>query len=1172
MEKGGGKILFFVFLFILGIFLNLFFVDQVFCYDTYIAHPGIAGLAVKSYNKDNTKKITAEQYNWIKQGAIEEDTPTRWLNHFYDPVYNRGLWFITQHESSKVWAKDPLEQKSYSQGDNTWQRAVNDYRRGDYQSAFIELGHNIHLVSDLLVPAHTRADIHAPKPDSYEEYVKNNWDSLSKNINPKPIYKPNLENIFDEAANFSNNNFYSDDTIEDKNYKINSVDNILELKSNNDKMFIVQSKVGKELIDLYAMDGSDWKKSNHKILNESVVLSDYAQHLLPKVVAYSAGTIKLFLDETQKNQAVKLPLLKSNLSGLVNSISAKLINVAENIYNNNTTKADTNSSFLNQATNKVVDQIESVGNTINKKILITSSTVATSSLSGDFSSPAMRVAVPTISTSSTIIENSRSSSSSTPVFSRTNNGGSSGSIFLVQPVVSNNNFLSATSSNTSTTLQSIISSPTSIIENIILISTTSITNPELASASTSISSTSTGSEILGVSTASTTINTSTFLEIFSTSTTSTVITTSTFDSNVTTSSPTTTISTSTLPVSVVTTSQLSPYLTPDVIINEVAWAGTSQLTPEDEYIELYNNSDKEINLFPATDTQKWWKLKISGQEVIINKINNPIIPPHGYYLFENPDDRTVNEISGDLIYTGTLSDSGENLQLFDSNNNLVDEVNSTNGWFAGSNATYSSMEKIDSTLSGNTSTNWQSNQGPRLTGKVDGGGDVLPLNGSPKQSNFGSIVLRGTQTETERTLNKSDFPYILTYYEIPVGKILNIKDSTVIKAYYPDSKIDIKGTLNINGSAGKNVSITSDNQFPKSWQGLMFYPGSAGSLTGLEMKYAGANFKTPNANMWDPKFSRAIYADNSKLNISDSSFLDDGDTPVYGTNSNLFVSDTVFKNGITAIDHYGGELSLENIEVNNFSNSNGAIHVKDIWPQLSGVSFSSSTNGAVDIASATITSSVFIGSNILINLENVTIESSGSLTVDKGVVFHLPEFSNVFIKGTLNLSGTNNEPIKFIGPTGINQYWGHLVFDGGIGNLNSVNFSGGGYNYPGDSYHGVISANNNSQITLENCQLIDNRLPVEIIQVNNSNVNFNNSSIGYTTKNTFFQNVKGIQVNSGSLSVNNSFFYNLTTGITAGSVNPLPQLNLTNMGIGNFFNVDSYWDPFNWFPFFSTSP
>ncbi|MCX6780049.1 MAG: hypothetical protein NT034_02610, partial [Candidatus Magasanikbacteria bacterium] len=482
------------------------------------------------------------------------------------------------------------------------------------------------------------------------------------------------------------------------------------------------------------------------------------------------------------------------------------------------------------------------------------------------------------------------------------------------------------------------------------------------------------------------------------------------------------------------------------------------------------------------------------------------------------------------------------------------------------------MEKVSSTLSGNLSANWQTNQGPRFSGKVDGGGDALPLNGSPKQSNFGSIVLRATQVEAERTLKKSDYPYILTYYEVAVGKILNIEEGAVIKAYYPDSKIEIKGSLNILGSDTQKVTMTSDNTSAKSWQGLMFYPGSSGSVVGLDIIYAGANFRLPDANMWDLPVSQAIYSDSANLNISNSNFVDNGDVEIYNVNSNSSISNTNFKNGVTAIEHHGGALALDNIMVDGFSNPTGAIYVKDIWPQLNIINFSSSTNGAVNIALATITSSVNVGTEIPINLENLTIETGASLTVDKDVTFNLPEYSNIFIKGVLNLNGTQEKPIKFIGPGGLNQYWGHLVFDGGVGNLNSVNFSGGGYNYPGDSYKGVISINNDSQVTMENCQLLDNRLPVEIIQINSSTVNLNNTSIGYSTKDTFFPNVKGIQVNSGSLSLDNSFFYNLTTGITAGVVSPLPQLNLSNMDTRNFINVDTYWDSFAWFPAFTASP
>ncbi len=1131
MEKGGGKILFFVFIFTLGAVLNLVFVGRVFAYDTNIAHPGIAGLAVKAYNKNNTNKITAEQYLWIQQGVVEEDVPTRWLNHFYDPVYNRGLWFITQHESSKAWSKDPVGQKSYSKGDNSWQRAISDYRSGDQELAFKELGHSIHLVSDALVPAHTRDDIHAPKPDSYEEYVKNNWDRLNKDINVRPIYKNKLEDVFDEAANYSNNNFYSDDTIEDKNYKIIDTKEKIFKIDNDDYSFYQSSKDGFNLFfDKNVYSWQDILKGNVKkdlSLNNNVILSDYAHHLLPKAVAYSAGAIKLFLDETQKNQTDKLPLFRSNLGGLVDNLGSKAINTAEKIYKGNASQANNDGGIINQATDAIVNKIETIGRDINKD------------------NP---ISVPSTPVSSPKPPSSGSSLINNPVI-----GVSSGS--LSAPIISDIENISTV----------IIPISTSTSDNSVASSTTS-TEPSSGSApTTSTISTSTPDEAVPTSTPTSTVSTSTE-----------PAPTSTPDDSVTTSTASTTIATSTEPSTtstpITTSTPTSTYTAPAVVVNEIAWAGTSQFTQEDEYIELYNNSDQDIQLFPATDPQKWWKLKISGQEIVINKIKNSTIPAHGYYLFENPDDRTVNEIDGDILYAGRLSDAGARVELFDSENNLVDEVNASAGWFAGSAANYSSMEKLSPVLDGNASVSWQTNQGPRFAGKVDGGGDVLPLNGSPKQSNFGSIVLRAIQVEIERTLKKSDHPYILTYYEIPVGKTLNIEEGAVMKAYYPDSKMEVKGTLNISGSNTQAVVIASDSQVEKSWQGLMFYPGSQGNISGLNMSYAGKPFKLPNANTWDPKYSYGVYSNGAILNINGSNFSNNGDIDIYNTNSSSSISNTSFQNGITAIEHHAGTLSLDNISVNNFSNSTGAIYVKDIWPQLNIVNFSNSVNGAVNIGPATITSSVSIGIDLPINLENLTIESGGILTVNKGVTFKLPQYSNIFIKGALNLDGTPDAPIKFVGPGGINKYWGHLVFDGGIGNLNSVDFSGGGYNYPGDSYHGVISANNNSQLTLENCQLIDNRLPVEIIQINSSTVNLNNTSLGYSTKDTFFPNVKGIQVNTGALSLNNSFFYNLTTGITTYSINPLPQFSVTNMDPRNFINVDTYWDPANWFPAFTVSP
>ena len=82
-----GRILFLAFIF------AWFFIFPVkaLAYDTNVAHPNIASLAADLYNQNFSEKLTAEEIDWIKQGAVDEDTPTRWLNHFYDPVYNLGL-------------------------------------------------------------------------------------------------------------------------------------------------------------------------------------------------------------------------------------------------------------------------------------------------------------------------------------------------------------------------------------------------------------------------------------------------------------------------------------------------------------------------------------------------------------------------------------------------------------------------------------------------------------------------------------------------------------------------------------------------------------------------------------------------------------------------------------------------------------------------------------------------------------------------------------------------------------------------------------------------------------------------------------------------------------------------------------------------------------------------
>ena len=139
----------------------------------------------------------------------------------------------------------------------------------------------------------------------------------------------------------------------------------------------------------------------------------------------------------------------------------------------------------------------------------------------------------------------------------------------------------------------------------------------------------------------------------------------------------------------------------NVVINEISWMGTTT-SSNDEWIELYNTSDNDINLdkwiLKAEDKSP--KIELSGK-----------IPAKGFYLLERTDDTTVAGITADLIYTGALNNTGENLSLYDNSGNLTDKAYFSDEWPAGNNETKQTMEKKESE-------NWQTSQNPEGTPKA----------------------------------------------------------------------------------------------------------------------------------------------------------------------------------------------------------------------------------------------------------------------------------------------------------------------------------------------------------------------------------------------------------------------------------------------------------------------
>ncbi|OGM01841.1 hypothetical protein A2115_00605 [Candidatus Woesebacteria bacterium GWA1_41_8] len=164
-----------------------------------------------------------------------------------------------------------------------------------------------------------------------------------------------------------------------------------------------------------------------------------------------------------------------------------------------------------------------------------------------------------------------------------------------------------------------------------------------------------------------------------------------------------------------------PSATLSVVVNEVAWGGTT-FSADDEWIELYNTTSSSVDL---TD----WTLKATDGTPDITLAGS--IPANGYFLLERGDD-AISDVVADQIYSGALGNGGESLELRNSNSDLVDTANNDGGtWPAGDSGERKSMERVDPLLS-DTDENWATNDGITINGKDSGDSAIM---GTPKESN-----------------------------------------------------------------------------------------------------------------------------------------------------------------------------------------------------------------------------------------------------------------------------------------------------------------------------------------------------------------------------------------------------------------------------------------------------
>ncbi len=120
-----------------------------------------------------------------------------------------------------------------------------------------------------------------------------------------------------------------------------------------------------------------------------------------------------------------------------------------------------------------------------------------------------------------------------------------------------------------------------------------------------------------------------------------------------------------------------------LVVSEVAWMGTSVSTA-DEWIELHNTDVTALSL--EGWTLEWGTLSAPKLVTLSGSVAG-----NSYYLLERTDDTTVLGVAANIIYSGSLSNTGETLLL---KQNGVEKyrLDATAGWPSGDNTTKETMQ------------------------------------------------------------------------------------------------------------------------------------------------------------------------------------------------------------------------------------------------------------------------------------------------------------------------------------------------------------------------------------------------------------------------------------------------------------------------------------------------
>ncbi|MEK7508749.1 MAG: lamin tail domain-containing protein, partial [Patescibacteria group bacterium] len=468
----------------------------------------------------------------------------------------------------------------------------------------------------------------------------------------------------------------------------------------------------------------------------------------------------------------------------------------------------------------------------------------------------------------------------------------------------------------------------------------------------------------------------------------------------------------------------------------------------DEWIELYNASSTPVDL-------TGWTLinNDNGKDKIrITFATGSAIAAHGFYLLERTADTTIANIKADVIYTGSLKNSGEKLELRHRGGQLIDVVDFARGWPAGSTGQDPiSMERISPTASGNVAANWQ-NTPTLVRNGYDAKGNSIY--GTPKHLGSSFNYLNGIMS-ANRSLSADYNPYFLGALTVASGTVLTVQEGVVMLGG-SGGRVNVYGELKTQGTTEKPVVVTSLNDVnykgdavvsAAHWEYIKFFNGAKGDFKNTKLLYGN------NASQGISVSGGILQADGATvvaegLEIGQSNLVNDYRLATL-INSTTTLSGSKFYQGSAGMYLKGGAVIIKNsqfedlglwaleadslnslvLENNTFKNNGWVYPTRPFWQQPSSLPAPAAVKNFIPQAKNNVFDNNIINAmsvtgqiNNLGVIDNagdwpwvsggLTVTASGTLEIKAGSKLKMLAGSTITVNGALNVLGVDGQPVS----------------------------------------------------------------------------------------------------------------------------------------------------------------